>query len=978
MHDLCEHMRDKFKIDRERWRVVSPYLDRALETPTAQRAAWLQKLESSEPQIAVELRQLLAAEITERFSSFLSGQAVEPLRDVQHAHAGEIIGSYRVLHEIGRGGMALVYLAERADGHFDQRVALKILRFGPESGEAQRRFAQERQILASLNHPAIARLVDGGITALGVPYLAMEYIDGRPIDRYCDEQRLSIDDRLRLFVKVAEAVQHAHRHLIVHRDLKPSNIVVTREGAAKLLDFGIAKLLRPDTMAHSAPPTRDVGGLMTPEYSSPEQVRGDPITTATDIYQLGLLLYELVTGQAPYDVRSRTPAEAMRVICESEPVRPSAAMTSTQGAADSAKALSLAAISAARSTTPDRLPRQIRGDLEAVLLMALRKEPERRYASVGQFTEDIVRYLQGLPVLAYKGVWAYRAGKFVRRNVAGVAMASTAVCAFVLVIAWYTSQLANERDRAELEALRARREATTVSQVSEFLASVFRGANSRFAKGDTTARQLLDLGAARIETELADQPEVQGRLLNVIGDAYVQYDLNDKAQLLLERALPQNSQLFGATSKEVGDTKQSLAMLARNRGDLNKARQLYKEALDIRERTLGPTHIASADTLTELAYTLYRLGESQEAMRTSERAIDIYTRSVGEDDERTLGAMNMLAGTLYDNGELTRARAIFERLIPKIERSLGPEHRRLAGTLGNLANIKIELGDYEGSEQQLLRAVAIYERIYGPFHGNIAICLINLGTLYSQTGRFQEAIATYERAVAMQRRVSGSGHEFEGLAHDRMGRVSRSLGDLTGARSHFQLALKIYRESIGTSHFHYAEALHDFGELELETHHLQAAEQALHEVVTFLRGTRKPEHPDFAKALIAHRLALARTGNPTAAEVQIRSAIATLQRRLPPRHPLFAVANGALGESLLAQGKVSEAEPLLLDSASRLKGRLHYERRVALERLIRFYELQHNVESAQRFRDELAAFERSVRAAASIGTGSGPKAPRRS
>jgi serine/threonine-protein kinase len=971
-------MDGKFKIDLERWLAVSPYLDRALETPTAQRDAWLRELESSEPRMAVELRHLLAAEITERFGSFLSGQALEPPRDVQHARSGEIIGNYRVLNEIGRGGMALVYLAERADDHFDQQVALKILRFGPESGEAQRRFAQERQILASLNHPAIARLIDGGITASGVPYLAMDYVDGMPIDRYCDEKRLSIEDRLRLFVKVAEAVQHAHRHLIVHRDLKPSNIVVTPEGAAKLLDFGIAKLLRPDTMAHAAPPTRDVGGLMTPEYSSPEQVRGDPITTATDIYQLGLLLYELVTGQAPYDVRSRTPIEAMRVICESEPVRPSAAMRSAQAAPDSARAMSLAAISAARSTTPDRLPRQIGGDLDAILLAALRKEPERRYASVGQFAEDIVRYLQGLPVLAYKGVWAYRAGKFIRRNIAGVTMASAAVCALVLVIAWYTSQLANERDRAELQALRARREAATVSQVSEFLASVFRGADSRVARGDTTARELLDRGAARIETELANQPEVQGRLLNVIGDVYVQYDLNDKAQPLLERALLQNTGLFGAMSTEVADTKQSLAKLARNRGDLDKALQDHKEALDILERTLGPNHVATADELTEQAYTVYLQGKSQEAIRTAERAIDIYTRSVGKDDERTLNAMNTLAGALYDNGELRRARVIFEQLVPKMERIWGPEHRRLAAALANLASVKNWLGDYEGNEQLLLRAIAIFKRIYGPFHGTITIGLNNLGDLYFDTGRFREAIATYEGAIATQRQVSGPGHPREGLAHDRIGRVLHSLGDLRGALSQHQSALKIYRESGETSHPNYAAALQDYGELELERNHPSAAEQALRETLTILRSGRKPDHDEIASALVTQGMVLTRMGNPGAAEIQIREAIPTLQRALPPQHHELAAAIGALGESLFAQGKVSEAEPLLLDSASRLKGQLHYQRRVVLERLIRFYELQHNAESAQRFRNELGAFERSVRAAASSGTGGGLKAPRRS
>src|SRR5262245_38366032 len=232
-----------------------------------------------------------------------------------------LIGNYRVLHEIGRGGMAVVYLAERADGHFEQRVALKCLQFNPEGETTRAHFAQERQILASLNHPGIARLIDGGITGENVPYLVMEYVEGLPIDRYCDEHRLSLEDRLRLFMKVAEAVEYAHRHLIVHRDLKPSNVLVTADGVVKLLDFGIAKLLDPDALPHTAPPTREMSRLMTPQYASPEQVLGGTITIATDIYQMGLLLYELLTGWIPYDVRGRTPLDAMRVICETEPTR---------------------------------------------------------------------------------------------------------------------------------------------------------------------------------------------------------------------------------------------------------------------------------------------------------------------------------------------------------------------------------------------------------------------------------------------------------------------------------------------------------------------------------------------------------------------------------------------------------------------------------------------------------------------------------
>jgi serine/threonine protein kinase len=289
-------MSKQFDIDRERWLAASPYLNEVLELPPGRRDAWLQELAATQPAIAVDVRGLLAVQ-TDTLDSFLSGQALLP-GELPYSYQGEVIGNYRVLRELGSGGMAVVFLAERADGHFEQCVALKILRFGADSVEARRHFAQERQILASLNHQAIARLIDGGITSAGLPYLAMEYIEGTAIDAFCDQRCASLADRLRLFLQVADAVQYAHHHLIVHRDLKPSNIVVTPQGAVKLLDFGIAKLLDPAGFVHAAPPTRDAMRLLTPEYASPEQIRGDPVTTATDVHQLGRLLYELLTGRS--------------------------------------------------------------------------------------------------------------------------------------------------------------------------------------------------------------------------------------------------------------------------------------------------------------------------------------------------------------------------------------------------------------------------------------------------------------------------------------------------------------------------------------------------------------------------------------------------------------------------------------------------------------------------------------------------------
>ncbi|MGH9162450.1 MAG: serine/threonine-protein kinase, partial [Vicinamibacteraceae bacterium] len=381
--------------------------------------------------------------------------------------SGDRLGPYAIVKEIGHGGMGAVYLAERQDGQFEQRVALKLLEHDTTRASVVQRFEQERRILAALNHPGIARLFDGGATSDGRPYFVMEYVDGMPIDRYCDDRRLTVDQRLRLFTKVGEAVQHAHRNLVVHRDLKPSNILVTANGEVKLLDFGIAKVLDAGVAHASAAHTNT--RVMTPAYASPEQLRGETVTTASDIYQLGLLLYELLTGRRPYGRYERTPHELERAISETAPLPPSTAVTGGDTSRDRRTGPvadgegSFPEIASRRGgTTPERLRRRLSGDLDTMVLMALRKEPERRYATVAQMTEDVLRHLSGLPVRARPDTLGYRTSKFVRRHARAVAGVAAALILVVGIAGYYTTRLAVARDRARLEAEKA-------AQVSQIL-----------------------------------------------------------------------------------------------------------------------------------------------------------------------------------------------------------------------------------------------------------------------------------------------------------------------------------------------------------------------------------------------------------------------------------------------------------------------------------------------------------------------------
>jgi serine/threonine protein kinase len=414
----------------EKWQRIDQLFDAALEFEPPNRAAFLAAACAEDTELRREVESLLAA--IEASGDFIELPLMTAADDAAVSLAGQSLGPYRLLREIGRGGMGVVYLATRADDEYKKQVAIKLIQPGPPNKDLLRRFRRERQILASLEHPNIARLLDGGTTAQGVPYLAMEYIAGTPITQYCDEQKLSITERLKLFRRVCAAVQYAHQNLIIHRDLKPGNILVTADGEVKLLDFGIAKLLDTDSGPVASNTTSGLH-LMTPEYASPEQIRGEPITTTSDVYALGVVLYELLTGHYPYRFKDRSLPEIIRVICEQEPEPPSRAIsrveTHTEDNGRSQTTISPETVSRTREGKLDKLRARLRGDLNDISLMALRKNPQQRYRSVEQLSEDIRRHLEGKPVLARKATLAYRAGKFIQRYKTGVAAA-----AIILVI----------------------------------------------------------------------------------------------------------------------------------------------------------------------------------------------------------------------------------------------------------------------------------------------------------------------------------------------------------------------------------------------------------------------------------------------------------------------------------------------------------------------------------------------------------------
>jgi len=554
----------------EQWARVKELFEAAVELDPNQRAALLDKECDGDEALRGEIASLLESD--ERTGDFIEKPAFAIPRDLfpdnREPVAGRKFGAYQLIREIGRGGLGAVYLAARADDEYRKEVAIKVIRRGLDTDDIIRRFRNERQILAQLDHPSIARLIDGGTTDDGLPYFVMDYVNGEPITAYCEANALPTTERLTLFRKVCAAVTYAHQNLVIHRDLKPSNILVTRQGEPKLLDFGIAKLLGAgdELFTQTIPALR----VMTPEYASPEQVKGDRIMTTSDVYSLGVLLYELLTGQRPYRLKTRTPEEIARAITTQEPERPSSAVTKAD-----------------RPPASILHPRFLRGDLDNIVLMAMRKEPARRYSSVGQFSEDIRRHVEGLPVIARKDTVAYRTSKFVGRHRMGVVAAALILLSLLGgIVATLIQVRTARRERAKAEAI-----------------SIFLGrtlyAPDRGANGQPTVKEILDDASKRLASEqLADQPEVRAELQRVIGESYLSLGQYDLAEKNLTGALETQTRIGGEDGIAALKTSVSLAGLwAAAKGDYAKANQFYLAKLP-RLRAEQKKGTLSADYLT--------------------------------------------------------------------------------------------------------------------------------------------------------------------------------------------------------------------------------------------------------------------------------------------------------------------------------------------------------------------------------------------
>ncbi|MCP3918350.1 MAG: serine/threonine protein kinase [bacterium] len=822
-----------------------------LEQPIEKRADYLQQKCRGDAGLEGRMRKLVAAhekaeEALGAGSMTLGGPLADP----------EQIGPFRILERVGEGGMGVVYIAEQSEP-VRRKVALKVIKPGMDSAEVIARFESERQALALMTHPGIARIFDGGATDAGLPYFVMEYVPGLSITDYCVKRRLSVADRLRLFVRVCQAVHHAHQKGVIHRDIKPSNVLVTEEdgqAVPKVIDFGVAKATQ-GRLTERTLHTQIDRTIGTPLYMSPEQADQHPldVDTRSDVYSLGVMLYELLVGAMPFDeekLASASPLDVRRMVIEVDPVRPSTRVskssTPLEGGAQDAR----------------ELARHLRGELDWITLKALEKDRTRRYGSAAEFADDVERHLGGEPVLAAPPSAWYAARKFVARHVVAVSIAAglfVLLSAFAVTMAVQSRRIARERDRVQLEV-------DTASAVSDFLERLFKVADPGSGAGSSvTARELLDVGAERIEVELADQPVVRARLMRTMGRAYQGLGLYDQARPLLEGVLALREQELDAGDPSIARILSLLAELERQEGDpqgalqkseralavlesganddplvraeilnthgvalwingrLPEAREQLEESLAIREEHVPSDHVEIAHTLNNIAILHWAANDMEKAQEVFGRCLEIWERAHGPEHTDVANTLNNLAMT-YQSSDPERARSMYERTLRIREKVLEPDHPDVAEVLNNYGNLLRSMKEWDAGRARLERALEIREKRLDPDHPDLGSTVFNIGLLLLESDQAAEAGPYFERSLSIHETANGPDHRNVAYSLHRLAQVRSAAGEHDQARELFARSLAIRDKQLGPVDPMTQETVRDFARFEREQGNVEAAE----------------------------------------------------------------------------------------------------------------------------------------------------------
>jgi len=823
-------------MDPERWERIQALFHEAADLPPGDQRAFVAARAGDDPGLIEEVLALLAEDA--RADSLLDRDRASVAEQLLDGAAGAIpatrFGPYRILRLLGEGGMGVVYLGERED--LGSVAAIKILRDAWLSPARRDRFESEQRTLAQLNHPAIARLYDADALPDGTPWIAMEYVDGEPLTTWCDAHGATIRERLRLFHTVCEAVQHAHRHLVIHRDLKPSNILVTADGQVKLLDFGIAKQL--ESVDRPADQTQTGLRLLTPAYAAPEQIRGGRVGIYTDVYALGVILYQLLTGRLPFDLAERTPEEAARIITEEAAERPSSAAERP------------------RAGEPPRIARTATSsawaDLDVLCLTAMHKDPQRRYRTVEALLRDVDHFLNGEPLAARPDTLGYRLGKFVGRHRIAVGASTLTVATITALVVYYTVSLTRARNEAVAEALRTQR-------IQRFMVNLFQSGDESTGPGDSLrVVTVIDRGLQEARS-LAEEPAVEAELDQTLGVLYQQLGKFGRADSLLAAALASRRALLGPDHPDVARSLVALGTLRRKQARLEDSERLIREGLDLARRRLPPGHPTIANATAALGQVLVDRGRYDQAIPVIEEALRLFGMRDTTSAEYA-STLTDLANSHFYAGHYPVADSLNRRVLAMSRRLYGERHPRVADDLANLGQIQQMLGTYSKAEEYYRQAFEIARAWYGMDHPETASYLTMLGRSLLFQNKFDSANVALRQALAIQERLHGPDHPEVANALNELGSLAWQRDSLEEAERDWHRVIDIYRGAYGPKHQFVAVALSNLSGVYQQRKQYSRAEELLRQAIAIYGETLAPDHVNTAIGRVKLGRVLLRSG----------------------------------------------------------------------------------------------------------------------
>ena len=840
-------------MDRADWEQIQNIFHEVLDHPASERTAVLARLcQGDESLIADVARMLREVESGDSVLDYDFPRLAQELMDDSAAVASSAkFGPYRLKELLGEGGMAVVWLAERED--LGSKAAIKILRDASLSPARRRLFAREQQTLAQLNHPSIAQLYDADVLADGTPYFVMEYVEGETLTNYCREQKSSAEQMLRLFRSVCEAVSYAHSQAIIHRDLKPSNILVKDDGSVKLLDFGIAKRIA-DLQEEQPRQTKTTPWLMTPAYAAPEQMRGELAGTQADVYALGVILYELLTGRLPYDLSNQSPSQVEHIIEQQEPAPPSAL--------------------AKQSPSRLRIGNANWNELDVLCLKAIHKDTRRRYASVEALIRDIDHYLKCEPLEAKPDSLLYRTRRFVSRRRAALTQAAAVLLVILALIGFFTVRLARARTRALTAASRTER-------IQSFMLTLFDGGDREAGPSNSlSAATLVDRGVLEAR-ELNGDPQTQAELYKTLATIYQKLGKFDRAEPLLRSALALQKADKGDDGPVAADTMVSLGLLRVDQAQISDGERLIREALAIDRQKLPPNDPQIARTMSALGRALEERGAYNDAVAVLNDTVRIQSKRPADIGDLA-DSLNELAEVQYYLGHYDIADSLNQRTLTIDRQIYGTTHPRIADSLVNLGEIQHDLGHDADAEKYYREALAIKKSWYGEVHPDTATCMAAVGQSLVYQGRYDEASPFLERALKIQEQVYGKIHPQVAIALNQVGVLELRRKHMDAALADFIRMADINRATYGDRHYLVGVALINVGEVYFEEHKLPEAEKYFRETLDRFVDQLPKGHLNIAIAQVKLGKTLVLEHRYQDAESPLVSGYESLSKMKPP------------------------------------------------------------------------------------------------